>query len=369
MAQTPGSEASRAAVTDEAARRTVLQAEDAAVFGQLVEPYRRELQAHCYRMLGSLHEAEDQVQETMLRAWRRRDTYAGRASLRAWLYKIATNACLDVLDRRRARRWLPQSRGAAADPAAPLAPPGETPWLEPYPDEALPDAEANPEARYSQRESVRLAFLAALQSLPPRQRAALILSDVLDWPAREVADLLEVTPGAASSALHRARTALARTEHRSDARWTTAGQADPATRELLERYVQAWETADVRGLVALLREDAVLSMPPAVAWYQGREAVGDFVSRTVLADGGMFGGAARGRWRLLLCAANGEAGFGLYQRSAEGRIRPFGVSVVSLAGGGPKVTEITVFLDPRLPARFGLPHELGQGGPAGGVPA
>jgi RNA polymerase sigma-70 factor (ECF subfamily) len=343
-----------------------LGAADAAAFGQLVEPYRRELQAHCYRMLGSLHEAEDQVQETLLRAWRRRESYAGRAPLRAWLYKIATNACLDALDRRRARRWMPQERGAAADPSAPPPPPAETPWLGPFPDDELPDAGPNPEARYSQRESVTLALLAALQGLPPRQRAALILSDVLDWPAREVATLLEVTPGAASSALHRARTTLARTYHRRQAPGLAASQADSATRQLLERYVQAWEAADVAGLVALLREDAVLAMPPAAAWYAGREAVGEFVARTVLAEGGMFGGPAPGRWRMLPCAANGEAGFGLYQRSAEGgNYQSLGLSVVSLESDGSAVTGITIFLDPALPPRFGLPERAPPSGPAG----
>jgi len=350
---TPGSGSN-----DEAAWQAVAQTADAAAFGHLVEPYRRELKAHCYRILGSLHEAEDQVQETLLRAWRRRETYAGRASLRAWLYKIATNACLDALDKRRVRRWLPQERNAAADPAAPLpAHAADAPWLEPFPDEWLPDVDEDPEARYTQRESVTLAFLAALQGLPPRQRAVLLLSDVLDWPAREIAELLEVTPGAVSSLLFRARATLERNYHRRELP-VAIGLADQATRQLLERYVQAWETADVGGLVALMKEDVVLAMPPAAAWYAGRAVVGAFLAQTVLGVGDMFPGPAAGRWRLVACAANGEAGFGLYLRAPEGDYLPMGVSVVSLSDDGASVAGITSFLDPALPERFGLPARL-----------
>ena len=340
-----------AASAEAAARRAVAQAADTAAFGQLIEPYRRELQAHCYRILGSLHEAEDQVQETLLRAWRRRDTYAGRSTLRAWLYKIATNACLDALDRRRTRRWLPPQRGPAADPLALLPPsPAETPWLEPFPDDWLPDPAASPETRYSQRESVTLAFLAALQGLPPRQRVVVILSDVLEWPTREVADLLEVTPGTVSSALHRARATLAGAYHGRQQAMPAPRQADEATRRLLARYVQVWEAADVAGLVALMKEEAVLAMPPAAAWYAGREAVAAFMQSTVFAEGGLFGGQARGRWRLRPCAANGEAGFGVYHRAPDGAYRPFGLSVVSLEGE--RIAGITIFIDPELPGRF-----------------
>jgi RNA polymerase sigma-70 factor, ECF subfamily len=341
---------------DEAARRAVAAATDSAAFGQLVEPYRRELQAHCYRLLGSLHDAEDQVQETLLRAWRRRDTYAGRASLRAWLYKIATNTCLDALDRRRVRRWLPPQHGPAADPLAPIAPPAEVPWLEPYPDDLLPDLAPSPEVRYSQRESVTLAFLAALQSLPPRQRVVLLLSDVLDWPTRDIADLLEVTPATVSSALHRARTTLARTYHGREPALPPARLADDATRRLLARYVYVWETADVAGLVALMKEEAVLAMPPVAQWYAGRAAVQAFVAHTLFGQGAPFGDLPAGRWRLLPAAANGEAGFGLYQRQPDGAYQATGLSVVSIVDG--QIVNLISFLDPSLPAKFGLPSQL-----------
>ncbi len=342
---------------DDAARRAVAQAADSTAFGVLVEPYRRELQAHCYRMLGSLHDAEDQVQETLLRAWRRRDTYAGRASLRAWLYKIATNTCLDALDKRRVRRWLPPQHGPAADPLGPFpTPPAEVPWLEPYPDDWLPDLAPSPEARYTQRESVTLAFLAALQSLPPRQRVVLILSDVLDWPTRDVAELLEVTPATVSSALHRARGTLARTYHGREPALPAPRLADDATRRLLARYVQVWESADVAGLVALMKEEVVLAMPPAAEWYAGRAAVAAFVARTVFAEQGVFGDLPPGRWRMLPTTANAEAGFGLYQRQPDGSYQASGLSVVAVADE--QIVGITSFLDPTLPAKFGLPALL-----------
>src|SRR5215208_5137311 len=183
---------------------------DSQRFSELAEPFRRELQVHCYRILGSLHEAEDMVQETMLRAWKRLDTYEGRASFRSWLYKIATNACLDALDQRRSRRLLPIQCGPASDPYLQLVPASpELIWLEPIPDEWLGDSSAlNPEAHYTKSESISLAFLSALQALPPRQRAVLILRDVLDFSANETAEVLELTVSSVNSALHRARTAL-----------------------------------------------------------------------------------------------------------------------------------------------------------------
>lgn len=351
----------------EAARRG-----EQSAFSRLVEPYRRELEIHCYRILGSLDEAEDQVQETMLRAWRRLDTYAGRATFRAWLYKIATNACLDALDRRRARRLLPPDRFPASDPQATIAPPDtEAGWLGPYPDERLAGAAAGPEARYLLEESVSLAFLAALQTLPPRQRAVLILSDVLDWSAREVAEMTGLTISAVNSALHRARVTLADRYHGrgtesvardpggAKVRPVARRLADERTQSLLQRYVRAWESADVAGLVALLKEDATFSMPPSPSWYRGRDAIGSFIAATVFADQGMFPGVARGRWRLLPARANGQPAWAVYHRLEAGDFAAFGIHVLSVEGD--ELAALTSFIDPDLPGRFGFPTTLSPG--------
>ncbi len=341
----------------EAGRLAAARRGDAHEFSDLTEPYRRELQVHCYRILGSLHEAEDLVQETFLRAWRRLDTYQGRASFRAWLYKIATNACLDALDRMRSRRLLPARTHPVSDPGAPILPPTpEISWLEPFPDEWLVDATANPEARYSAYESVSLAFLAALQALPPRQRAALILSDVLDWSSREVAELLGLTVSAANSALYRARATLAKHYHGREPESLPASMADERTRILLDRYVQAWETADVAGLVALLKEDATFAMPPSPSWYRGRDAIGVFVAATVFADEGMFPGQAAGRWRLRPTRANAHPAFAIYQRTGRDEYQAFGIHVLAYQAG--QLAQITSFIDPSLPPRFGLPPTL-----------
>jgi RNA polymerase sigma-70 factor (ECF subfamily) len=329
---------------------------DANHFSELAEPYRRELQAHCYRLLGSLHEAEDMVQETYLRAWKRLDSYEARAPFRAWLYKIATNACLDVLDRRRSRRFLPSQLLPSSDPRAPvLAATAEVAWLEPYPDEWLVDQSAiNPETRYADSENVSLSFLAALQVLPPRQRAALILSDVLDFSSREVAELLGLTVAAVSSALHRARATLNQQYHGREPEGSLNSLANERTRWLLERFAHAWESADIEGLVTLLKEDATLAMPPSPSWYQGRAAIAAFVAATMFADGdGMFSGKAVGRWRLLPVRANRSPAFALYQRTGENKYEGFGIQVLAGDEGG--FAEIVSFIDPTLPARFGLP--------------
>lgn len=345
--------------SSEAERLAAARAGNHDSFASLTEPYRRELHVHCYRILGSLHEAEDMVQETFLRAWRRLDTFAGRAPFRAWLYKIATNACLDALDRL-PRRALPNATHPAADPHAPLVPSiTELVWLEPFPDDWLTEAASSPEARYTAHESISLAFLAALQNLPPRQRAVLILSDVLDWRANEVAELLELTVSAVNSALHRARVTLAQRYHgREHEQW--AASPDEQTRALLHRYVSAWENADVVGLVALLKEEAVLMMPPSSAWYAGRAAVGEFVAATIFAAASpMFSGEARGRWRLLPTRANGQFAWAIYQRDDAAQpttYRAFGLQVVTLAHA--HMAEITVFIRPEVVARFGLPLEL-----------
>lgn len=322
-------------------------------FSSLTEPYRRELQVHCYRILGSRHEAEDLVQETLLRAWRRLDTYAGRAPFRAWLYKIATNACLDTLDSQRKRRLVPLQAGPASDPRAPILPPDlEAVWLEPIPDEWLAETVAGPEARYTVLESVSLAFLAALQGLPARQRAVLILSDVLDWPARDVAELLELTVSAVNSALHRARVTLAGHYHGQAPEVVARPPTDERTRHLLERYVQAWQNADVAGLVDLLKEDASFAMPPSPSWYSGRSPIGTFAAATVFADYGMFNGLAKDRWRLRAVGANGQPAFALYQR-AGGSYEAFGLMVLTLMAD--QIADFICFVDPTLSTGFGQP--------------
>jgi len=324
-------------------------------FSELTEPFRRELQIHCYRILGSLHEAEDMVQETMLRAWKRLDTYEGRASFRAWLYKIATNACLDALDQRRSRRLLPFDTVPASDPLAAILPPTpEMTWLEPLPDEWLADTNAiDPEARYSESESISLSFLTALQILPPRQRAVLILRDVLDFSAIETAEVLELTVSSVNSLLHRARRTLAE-NYQSEP--LTKPPSDEKTRWLLDCYVRAWKTADVAGLVALLKWDAIIAMPPSPSWYQGRNAIAKFSAITFFGVNGMFSGKAKNRWRLLPTRANGSPAFAIYQRSEDNQYQAFGLQVLEL--NKDKIFRITNFIDPMLPVHFGLPPTL-----------
>lgn len=340
---------------EETARLDAARQGDSQQFGELTEPYRHELQVHCYRILGSLHEAEDMVQETMVKAWKRLDTYEGRASFRAWLYKIATNTCLDFLDQRRSRRLLPLDVRPASDPSTSILPPSvEMTWLEPFPDEWLRDTSAvNPEARYSDLESISLSFMTALQYLPPRQRAVLILRDVLDFSANETAEVLEITVSSANSALHRARVTLAQRYHEREFESSASPANDERTQWLLDQFVQAWETADVEGLVALLKEDAMLAMPPSPSWYQGREAIRIFVTATVFGDAGMFGGKATHRWRLVRARANASPAFALYQRDEKNQYQAFGIHIVSYDIGG--LSQIISFIDPSLPALFGLP--------------
>jgi len=328
------------------------QAGDEREFSRLTEPYRHELQLHCYRILGSLQDAEDIVQETLLRAWRRLDTYEGRASLRAWLYKIATNACFDLLARR-PRRVLPTAQFSPADPRQPFAPPIAEPiWLEPYPDDLIAEPESGPEARYSQRESVSLAFLAALQSLPPRQRAVLILCDVLDWRASETAQLLDITISAVSSALHRARATLHKHYHARGRDTLAMTAVDDDLRPLLDRYVQVWEAADINGLVELLREDATLSMPPLPTWYAGRDAI------SAAAQTMIFAGEARGRWLMQPVRANRQPACAVYQRDEAGVYHAFGISVLTFEQD--RVADIITFIDPALFSRFNLPLEISR---------
>jgi RNA polymerase sigma-70 factor (ECF subfamily) len=328
--------------------------------GALIEPYRRELHLHCYRLLGSLHDAEDVVQETMLRAWRHFDTFTfkGPGSLRTWLYTIATNTSLDAL-KKRSPRTLPTAAFPASDPKRPVAPrSAEALWLEPFPDTWLASVEEqteNPEARYTRSESVSLAFLTALQLLPPRQRAILILSDVLDWRAVEIAHLLEITLSAVNSALHRARVTLEKNYHTDKREMTRVSLADAATNALLSRYLQAWETDDVDGLVALLKEDATLSMPPVPSWYQGREAIRAILLAVV------FGSGVQHRWRMLPTCANAQPAFVLYRADdAKSCYQAYGIQVVTLAGSRLKrqIADVTAFLGPELVTSFGFPLQL-----------
>ncbi len=330
---------------------TAARGGDPAAFANLTEPYRRELMAHCYRMLGSLQDAEDLVQETFLRAWRRLETFEGRASFRAWLYKIATNACLDFLERR-PRRSLPAAVCAPTDPQAALPPPVFDPvWLDPFPDELLVSREANPEAVFEEREKISLAFMVVLQVLPPRQRCVLILSDVLDWGPAEIADLLEITLSSANSLLYRARKLLSQSENYKRQANPHLTESTAQNQPLLKQYLRAWEDADIAGIVALLTEDATFPMPPLPVWYLGRSAIGIFISLAILA------GEARGRFRLLPVRANGQPGFAFYQlNNTSGKYQAYVIQILSIVGN--LVADATTFGYPYLFKYFNLPMEL-----------
>lgn len=332
------------------------RAGDREAFASLTEPHRRELLVHCYRMLGSLQDAEDLVQETLLRAWRRLETFQRNTSFRAWLYKIATNACLDALDKR-PRRVLPPVIYQASDPQVMFEPPVTEPiWLEPIPDELLAEPAASLEARYSEAESVTLAFLVALQILPPRQRAVLIMHDVLDFSAKEVAESLALTVAAANSALHRARVSLASQYQAGRTSTSAMRPADESLRGLLDQYVRAWEAADVGQLVDLLRQDAVLSMPPSPSWYRGRDAIGAFMAARP------FSGDGRGRWRLQPGRANSQPAFDLYRRVAPAdRYDRVGLQVLTVAGD--QIAEVALFLRPAFFTPFGFSSTSPQAAP------
>jgi RNA polymerase sigma-70 factor, ECF subfamily len=316
-------------------------------FARLTEPLRAELLAHCYRMLGSVHDAEDQVQETLLRAWRSFGTFEGRASLRTWLYAIATNACLRALETR-ARRPLPSGLGAPSDPEqAGTSVIGEITWLEPFPDARLPRAEpADPASIVAARADTRLALIAALQYLPARQRAVLLLRDVLGWRAAAVAGLLSTSTVAVNSMLQRARAQLG---DAAPARDQIREPADPRDRDLVRRYAAAFADADVAGLMRLLTADAVFEMPPQPAWLAGRAAVGTFLGTRVL--------AGPGRFRLVPAPANGQPGLATYLRGRGGAFHAEALQVLTLRGG--RVARITAFRDPGLFAGFGLPATTG----------
>jgi RNA polymerase sigma-70 factor, ECF subfamily len=318
-------------------------------FRRLVEPRRGELHAHCYRMLGSVHDAEDALQDALLRAWRFLPGFERRSSVRAWLYKIATNACLDLIGRR-PRRVLPIDHGPATDPHDDIGEPLiESVWVEPYPDEklGLEDGFAAPEARYEQRESVELAFIAALQHLPATQRAVLILREVLGFSAKETAASLDTTAVSVNSALKRARVAIDERLPKRSQQATLRTLGDDRLRELVESYVDAWERGDVEAVVAMLAQDATFSMPPQYEWFRGREAIAAFLPL----------GPLRERRRFVPLRANGQVAFGTYRWRAEhGGYVANAVHVLTLHDG--QVGEITAFLSPAVLRTFGVPERL-----------
>jgi RNA polymerase sigma-70 factor, ECF subfamily len=324
---------------------------DQEAFGLLVEPYRAALHAHCYRMLGSLFDADDALQETLLRAWRALPRFQGHQLLRPWLYRIATNVCLDALARRRTR-GLPVERGRAAgpndQPGEPLAAPV---WLEPYPDQALglEDGYASPEARYEQREAVELAFIAALQHLPASQRAVLLLRDVLGFSANQTAGTLATTVAAVNSTLQRARRRVNQRMPARSQQATLRTLGDERVRAVVAGYLAAWERGDVDALAAMLAEDATFQMPPYPTWWRGRQVIAAF--------------AAPPRHRYLPTQANGQAANAVYRWDAhKGRYVAEALEVLTLEGT--LVKEMTAFMMPAVFARFGLPDQLPGADPA-----
>jgi RNA polymerase sigma-70 factor, ECF subfamily len=310
---------------------------------EAIEANRKDLHAHCYRMLGSLHDAEDALQDTLLRAWRGAGRFEGRSSLRTWLYTIATNTCLTAIARRPARA-LPVDYGPAADPHGPWSEPlAESTWIGPYPDDELATGLAAPEARYERRESVELAFVAALQHLAPRPRAVLMLRDVLGFSARETAQALDTTVAAVNSALQRARKTVDECMPPRSQQATLSALGDERMRAIVEEYSDALERGDVDAVVAMLTEDATWSMPPLPEWYGGHESIVGFLER----------GPMRQRWRHLPTHANGQLAVGCYMwDEAAGAYAAQVIDVLTLRGE--RIAAITAFIDGSLFARFGL---------------
>ena len=303
---------------------------DEAAFERLVDPHRRELHAHCYRMLASVHDAEDALQEALLGAWRGMGRFEGRSSLRTWLYTIATNACLRLLERR-PKIVLPVDYGPPADPHDAIAEPLDARWLEPYPDEGL---------GYEQRESVELAFIAALQHLPSRQRAVLILREVLGFSGAEVAEALNTTPASVYSALQRAHQTVDERLPEQSQQATLRALGDERLHELVGAYVAAWERGDVETVVAMLTEDVTLTMPPRPTWFAGRADVAEFFRVLPLAPGR--------RWRAVPATANGQPAVMKHRWDDDlGRFTPHGVNVLTLRGA--KIASISAFLGTVMP--------------------
>ena len=324
---------------------------DEDAFRRLVEPHRAELHAHCYRMLGSVHDAEDVLQDALLRAWRGLCKFDGRSRLRRWLYRIATNACLDAIARR-PKRVLPIDYGPPAEPDSnelgePLA---DSMWMEPYPDEivGLEGGFAAPEARYEQREAVELAFVAALQHLPPRQRAVLILREVLGFSAKEVSQSLGTTVASVNSALQRARKGLDERLPEKSQQATMRALGDGRVREIVQAFVDAFERGDVGAIVALLAEDATFAMPPYADWYRGREAV---------AESWLMPAGPPPRLRYVATRANGQPALGTYQFDPERNcFVPIALDVLTLRDR--RIAEVTAFRSPNVFGPFGLPAQL-----------
>lgn len=313
-------------------------------FSAHAEPYRRELLAHCYRMTGSVHDAEDLVQETLLRAWKAYDRFEGKSSMRTWLHRIATNTCLSALEGRR-RRPLPTGLGAASsDPTAELVERREVPWLEPLPD--MGDDPADPSVIVGSRESVRLAFVAALQHLSPRQRAVLLLRDVLQWKAAEVAAAIGTTTTAVNSLLQRARSQLEAVRPSTGDRLTPPESAEAQDR--LARYIAAFEAYDIDRLVELFTAEAIWEMPPYVGWYRGARAIATLIHRRCPAE-------RPGDMRLLPLVANGQPAAAMYMRAGDVHV-PFQLQVLDMTPEG--VSHVVAFLDDALFATFGLPGSL-----------
>ena len=310
---------------------------DEGAFRRLVEPRHAELHAHCYRMLGSVHDAEDALQEALLRAWKALPRFEERSSLRSWLYTIATNSSLNLISRR-PKRVLPIDYGPAADPhEQPGQPVVESVWVEPYPDEplGLPDGAAGPDARYELRESVELAFVAALQHLPATQRAVLILREVLGFSAKEVAEALDTSVASVNSALQRARAAVDERVPEETQQQTLRALGDGEVRELVERYVDAWERCDVEAFTEMLAEDATFAMPPLASWYRGRHEIAIWAANSAM--------SGDWRWRAVPARANGQPALAFYAwDDAEGAYLPFALNLLTFRGR--EITNVTAFI-------------------------
>jgi RNA polymerase sigma-70 factor (ECF subfamily) len=314
----------------------------------LVEPHRAELRAHCYRMLGSVHDAEDALQEALLRAWRALPRFERRSSTRSWLYRIATNTCLDQIAKRPRQRVLPIDYGPSSDPHEGPGPPLlESVWIEPYPDD--------PQAGYEQRESVELAFIAALQHLPPLQRAVLILREVLNFSAQEVAEALDTTVASVNSALQRARKAVDKRCPEASQQATLRSIGDDELRAIVERYMDAWERGDVDSIVGLLAEEATITMPPMATWFQG-DGVVVFLTEWAF-SGRAYDAVGKRRVRVLPARANAQPAIATYAwNEVTERFLPTVLQVLTFHGA--RISEITGFVDPSVFARFGLPESL-----------